>query len=523
MKKIFVIPLFVLIATQGCIPGRQSRTEYYRAQMMREKAKHVREQKKEKDRVLQIKHEKELEYYQTRRRQQMATEANNKLNRKRTSFDDIDLYYLSPSVQYRYLNLSRTAVKGDGLKHISHWKHLLNLNLSFTSLNSNAYKYLESLTGISTLNISSSSIDDEGMKYVGKLPKLRYLYMGKVNVTDKGLSHLRNLTMLSSLVLDHTKISGTAFNDLTKLPLKELNLQLVSITPDGMRAIGNLPKLRVLKLGKVTPKTMDSLAKSKIQILDMTKSQLSPQGYAVLSKLTNLKLILLPSNVSPAILGYVAKSKVKDLDLSNICISDKGLKALSPMNVEILKMCGNNLTFKGLSHMNKMKKLKSLTIQGGRRLKNSALFQVGKIENLNFLTIIQAKFGPVGIEYLARAKKLRVIKIPKGKTGIRALNALSSLNSLQNLEISILKGNDKYVRAFKKMKMLKYLSLHIPIPKGGSPLGIGKRKLLQAKIKSRMYRRRKRVQYPYPKWVVKLIQELPRTHVRIHFHRNTWF
>jgi hypothetical protein len=139
-----------------------------------------------------------------------------------TQADDSDLRLLADLPHVTSLDLTNTRITDRGLVHLSHLP-------------------------LQSLSLTSTRVTDHGMILLRHLP-LEALALWKTDIGDEGVHHLRGLTTLKNMVLDETRITDAAMEDVAQWVNMEewLGLCHTRVTDDGARRLTTLKKLRNL-------------------------------------------------------------------------------------------------------------------------------------------------------------------------------------------------------------------------------------------------------------------------------------
>ncbi len=121
-------------------------------------------------------------------------------------------------------------------------------------------RQLADISNLDTFNAPGSSITDAGLKHLKTHTELREVDLGSTTVTDAGLEELSQFPNLESVGLSAAR----------------------RITDDGIAKLANgLPKLKELRLNytNVTDRCIEALAKSNIEVLTLTYTELTDEVF----------------------------------------------------------------------------------------------------------------------------------------------------------------------------------------------------------------------------------------------------
>jgi Leucine-rich repeat (LRR) protein len=124
--------------------------------------------------------------------------------------------------------------------------------------------HLTDMPRLKYIHLSMSQVGDRGIQTLAKLPRLDGLSMQRNRFTDAGLVHLAGHPSLKELWIGHLDylcpITDAGVVQLAKIPnLEELDLQYTRVTPEGLRPLAALPKLRNLYLDGSTANDLDAV------------------------------------------------------------------------------------------------------------------------------------------------------------------------------------------------------------------------------------------------------------------------
>ena len=196
-----------------------------------------------------------------------------------------DVGHLAALGSLEELDVSGRGLLDEDLARIASLSRLKRLGVWTGEITERGWASIGELGQLESLNISAGEITDYSLASVGKLRKLESLNISgneKSRVTKRGLNHLNQLTNLQKLdlgmsgrtlkpITDDTALNLTAIENLKGISLTNIGLQgsdwaflaglgnletifmnQCDICPqNGLRYIGNLPKLKVLDLQNV--------------------------------------------------------------------------------------------------------------------------------------------------------------------------------------------------------------------------------------------------------------------------------
>lgn len=257
---------------------------------------------------------------------------------------------------------------------------------------------------LSELSITGDEFKDPQIDHLTALIQLRRLDLGGTKVTGSGLAALRNLRNLEGLdlsdsLLDDAGLEGVVAN----AGLRELSLSRTRVTPAGLARLSKLKNLGRLEVQGLTisPAAFDALAGlGSLESLSITLA--APAGEAPASsgpprEIANLKTLRL-------------------LEVEGGRVDDSALEAVANLGglQELRIGPGNAVTDKGMVHLKKLGKLRSLSIvsmgeKGG--VSDSGLVHLGALGGLETLELRCSQVTDEGLASLAKLKNLRELNL----------------------------------------------------------------------------------------------------------------
>jgi len=443
--------------------------------------------------------------------------------------------YISHLAGLKNLYLFGTKTTTEGMKHITELqslemlqppKGLTNKGLSYVAelkslkrlyftenrvTNAGLKRHLPKLTKLEELVLNGERINDGGLVFLKDLPKLHYLSIRYGNFTDAGMAHVKKCRRLRNLDLNSLPITDEGVYHLSGLDkLEDLNLFNTEVTDRGLIYLKMMHSLKKLDIGKrnqrgqITDVGMVHLAQiNSLEYLVLPHRDITDKGIAQIAKLKNLKYLWVGCGTNSLLtdkaLQHLSKlqsleyvhiggrgftdagmddlAKLTNLRKLNISfdnsITNKGLAKLKTLKLlERLSLTCNNATISGLSHLNALKNISDLDIDGIKQ-DNSGLDISGltKLEEFRLTTNFRPSrnklaFDPVRDEdlaCLAKLKNLRKLVIGGGVRSATVTDAgIAYLKDLPNMRELYCRSpylTDKSISYVANMKTLRSLSL----------------------------------------------------------------
>lgn len=254
----------------------------------------------------------------------------------------------------------------DDLAVVCTMTELKSLNISYHRCSTEGMRRIAGVSGLRSLFIPiDAPASDEFLYDLGEHVRLTELTLTGSGVTDETLSKLSSFNSLLSLYLASTRVTGSRFQDLAKLPkleslwvedspiddaglnllssvrgLKDVDLNKTKITLAGINGLRALPCLKVLSIrGKRLPEIPPSALAGfrSLEFLDLSQPYGGPSNgvtddeMAAFTGHPSLRIVNLSGTpVTDATLRVLATlPRLEYLSLSVTEITDEGLKTLA--------------------------------------------------------------------------------------------------------------------------------------------------------------------------------------------------
>lgn len=211
------------------------------------------------------------------------------------------------------------------------------------------------------------------------------------DVTDDDLKVLAQFESLKKLEVSGTKVTGTGFAALTKLPLEELNLGWAKGTTDaGLKEVAKITTLKVLHL---------------------SQGKHTDDGVKALAALANLEELSVSYGVNDTgFYPFKGHKKLRKVSATNCGVGDGAMKALAECpEMRSLELFGSAVTDLGYGYIGKMSKLEEL--RTSYKITDKGLADLGKLDNLRKLSVWNSSVSIKGVRALPNLKKLKDLDI----------------------------------------------------------------------------------------------------------------
>jgi Leucine-rich repeat (LRR) protein len=379
-------------------------------------------------------------------------------------------------------NLEEITFEGEGkitsasLRHLSKIPSLKKLSFFCNTVSDKDFIYLRDMPQLKTLMLQHTNITDSGLQFLSNLQKLEDLDLYDTDVTDAGIPHLVKLKSLRRLEFKKhwqskkEPITEKAAPFLAQIPtLEYLEFESLAVTDYALSELSKLPNLKTLcaiygRSGEsVTNIGLQHLSKIKsLESLSINTEKVTDEGILSLTKLTNLKELILTSCPKITNQGLSLIADMKNLKKISLTVSRYGRPE---------ETC---VTISGLASLNALTNLKSLSLTGV--IQDSTGLNLSNLKNLESLTItckvtsmqkrgvslfpIHQSFTDNDLACLENLKNLQILCLSESD-GItdKGLMHLQGLTNLDTLYIGGPGLTDEGLSYLKKMKKLNDLEI----------------------------------------------------------------
>lgn len=239
------------------------------------------------------------------------------LNIIATKFNDDTVGALAGLKRLKTLRLTNNGKLTDaGLVQLAELNQLEVFNFVGTGMQGHAFAQFEGWNRLTRCSFRGSSIDDEGLRWIcEKFPNLESISLAHAKCTNVGVAHLPKLSRLKGLELGSRNATGACLAFLMPLSLEYLQVGDGLDSPEGLKAIQELPTLRRLTLtgGKnFTDEDLRLVAKFRqLEQLELGGVTLTDDRLPLLRELAFLKSLQLVNRPQ----GYPPETQAKIHDL----------------------------------------------------------------------------------------------------------------------------------------------------------------------------------------------------------------
>jgi Leucine-rich repeat (LRR) protein len=379
---------------------------------------------------------------------------------------DAALPYIAQLTELTELNLSGTAIKGDGLVHLKGLLDLTSLELPDARMSVKQVTPLSGLKELDHFRVSLPLDTNPALKFLCGFPKLRDIDLLEFKITNRQMAQIARLHGLERLtvVSDRFGDRGLSYvKDLKKL--QELRLFGTAISDAGMKSLGEMIGLKVLELSgnRLTDNGLVNLRLlTELERLKITKTAFTDRTLQYIHDCSKLIELELPgANITDKGLSYLAEMKfIEWIDLSGTRVTDAGLKHFQSWEeLRKLTMMDTAITGTGLIGLKKLKRLSRIELNRSR-VSDAGLEAIAQLREPDdlYLWLDGTSITDAGLVNLKFAQNIREISL-NGVTGLTD-NAADILKAYPGLGEVWLRGSSLSPKAMAELKKKEGLTVH---------------------------------------------------------------
>lgn len=180
-----------------------------------------------------------------------------------TNLNDASLLHIAGLTELESLGTDRINVTDEGLKPLAQLKNLRSASFFHTSFGKKGFTgvgfgYLKDCPKLERMTVAGISMGDEGFAAIATITQLKEFSTWHTYQTEGGNDHIAKLTNLKSLRIGQrlprgaakpVSLSDASLPKFTKLiSLETLRIGESRFTPEGLKVLKALPKLKLLNL-----------------------------------------------------------------------------------------------------------------------------------------------------------------------------------------------------------------------------------------------------------------------------------
>lgn len=345
---------------------------------------------------------------------------------------DEGLKHLKSLPRLQTLFIGAKSVTAAGLENIRDSRTIKELGLASQAIDAKTAAIIASLPKLEALRFNSCDLDAEAWKTLEKLP-IREFQFRSGGPAD--LAPLKNFKNLESVILKGSLLVNALESLEGKTTIRKLDAQQVTLTTEGVRALGTLTGLIELSFQymPLPPKAIPELAKvNKLRTLSLG----SDQGDADLKSLKTLKQVqvlhlhstklsregtteLRKAMPNTVVNRFGSKYTIEELEgiASNVDTDAAG------MVTEVEMVCRKRATDAKLVQLRPFPTIETLRLFGGSDLTDEGLKELKFLPNLRVLELGSSVITEGGLKTLAELPNLKELEIQTGKVGREAIEA----------------------------------------------------------------------------------------------------
>jgi len=345
------------------------------------------------------------------------------------------------------------------------------------------------LSEVVELDASKLDLDAEDLREIAKLTQLKTLILKQNRGLGGFLDPIFTMENLEELNLASMGLRDFDLQGLEKLRLKKLILDGDPITDRTMMAIGGMPSLTWLSLGKtkITSKGIDALQQKnfrllsfsnddirgalprviannpKLRYLDVSATEATSADFEAIGSAANLKTLMATDSTlvtDAAVSKWSKLEKLVTVNLRASGITSAGVKAFAGWReLQTLDLSATQISDTAGSALGKLKSLRSLNVAetGMSNIGLSALSELPALGVLN-ASMTQVSDNATQSKF-AKFPALIDLNLASTKTGDHILVAIQNLSGLMSLNLSCTEITGAGLAKLGDLRMLRKLDL----------------------------------------------------------------
>ncbi|MBM3752396.1 MAG: hypothetical protein FJW38_00260 [Acidobacteria bacterium] len=273
------------------------------------------------------------------------------------------------------------------------------VSLASTAVADGDLARLGEISGLREINIEGTEIGDAGAKLLPRT--IEILLAGSTSIGDEGLA---GFAKLRKARLANTYVEGPGLRALTAA--EEIDLHGAPVGNNGVDALAELPKLRVLSLASTDIGDGAALEKlTRLLSLNLAATDLTDAGVGGLAHLTGLKtLVLRDARITGKALGALGQmAGLEELDLSRTRIAGPDLKSLAGLRqIRRLNLDYGEIEDAAIVHLAALPTLEALSLDS-THITDAAVPELIKLDKLRLLNLYHTHVTAKGRDAIAKA------------------------------------------------------------------------------------------------------------------------
>jgi Leucine-rich repeat (LRR) protein len=369
---------------------------------------------------------------------------------------DAQMPYVAQFAQLEELGLPGSSITDEGLKYLVALPKLTSLSLGNTLVTDRGMATIGKIKTLKYLAVREPNVTTAGLKELVQLPDIER-FVAPHRLDDEGVAIIVKWRKLRHLTLDGP-VSKRALDSIATLP-KLVDLQIWSGVGDrdleSLRASKSLQTLGTLC--NISTTGMRYLGETtSLRELDLDFLPITDDGVRQLTGMSNLrKLLLRGTKITDKCGAFLAALKgLESLDLSETRIADDGVRQLKPLAVlAYLALNSANVTDAGTVCLDGMLALESLHLNR-TQVGDATAERIGRLQKLEWLELSSTRISDAGLESLAKAQSLKLLSLVNTSVTGQGVLKLTKLKNLETLDVSMTKVTYKVRRRFPSKTMV---------------------------------------------------------------------
>jgi hypothetical protein len=247
------------------------------------------------------------------------------------------------------------------------------------------------------VDLRSSWITDSDMPLLARMPDLKRLDLSLTRISDRGLRALKTAPAIEELNLYFAEQISDESMAIVKAwkHLKRLNLRGTRITDSTLEFLSGVLTLEALDIGwaQITDTGLDHLVPlTNLRWLTMGGNKLTGTSLQFLRQMPQIEYLDL---------GGAQRT---DSGLWSLSLTDAGMQAIAQVTeLRELRLAGTGVTSRNLEVLKPLVKLRRVSLQGCRRLRDDAATVLSGFKQLRILDVKDSGLSEQGVSRLRSA------------------------------------------------------------------------------------------------------------------------
>lgn len=278
------------------------------------------------------------------------------------------------AAQIESIHVASTDFTVAGLRLLSKLENLKTLSIASVRLTPDQLAELSQVQSLEDLTIRATLADDSTIAALARLPELTSLDASATRISPAAAADFGRMKKLNQVMLESTLIDDAVVTQLAQLPLQNVDLSKTMITSASIQpllAISSLQHLNVAST-RVTGDAFDGISRTNLQHLNVSDTGFGIDGFANLKNMKSLEVLYAHAAglvEHRRVDVFTSMPNLKVLRAGGNAITDAGMDVFfkGHRSLEELFLNENKgITDRGLSALVNVKTLKRLSLYGTR-------------------------------------------------------------------------------------------------------------------------------------------------------------